>query len=183
MELKKLWETQKEFFAAKRGRGLLLLLGIAGILLIFLSELIPGQEQKAAVSATEDLEVYVEKLEGRLLETVTLVEGVGEVKIMLTLESGVETVYASTEKNTQSSTGTTSGSDVSNQSSYENEVVLVDDGSGRQALVQTALEPEIKGVAVVCQGGDDIAVIKRVTDVVSVVLGIPTSRICVTKMM
>ena len=52
MELKQLWETQKEFFAAKRGRGLLLLLGIAGILLIFLSELIPGQEQKAAVSAT-----------------------------------------------------------------------------------------------------------------------------------
>lgn len=58
----------------------------------------------------------------------------------------------------------------------------MDAGSGRQALVETAREPEIKGVAIVCEGGDDVAVIKRITDVVSVVLGIPTNRICVTKM-
>ena len=180
MELKKIWENRNEPSFAERKRKLLLFFGVVGILLIFLSDLIPQQTQ-TEVSTTENLDAYVEKLENRLLDTVKLVEGVGEVKIMLTLEGGSETIYASTEKS--ASTSSDSGTNTSSQSSYENEVVLVDDGSGRQALVQTALEPEIKGVAVVCQGGDDIAVVKRVTDVVSVVLGIPTSRICVTKMM
>ena len=182
MDLKKTLENHGAFFSADKKRKILLILGAVGILLIFLSDLIP-QHTEPAASSGEDLDVYVEHLEDRLLETVGLVQGVGELKIMLTLEGGGETVYASTEKNTSTSTSADFGTNESNQSSYENEVVLVDDGSGRQALVQTSLEPEIKGVAVVCEGGDDIAVVKRVTDVVSVVLGIPTSRICVTKMM
>ena len=52
----------------------------------------------------------------------------------------------------------------------------------KQAPVETRLEPEVKGVAVLCEGGDDILVIKRITDLVATVLDIPTNRICVAKM-
>ena len=48
--------------------------------------------------------------------------------------------------------------------------------------MDTHIDTELKGVAVVCEGGDDITVIKRITDLVSVVLGLSTNRICVTKM-
>ncbi|MBC5579932.1 stage III sporulation protein AG [Anaerofilum sp. BX8] len=182
MELKKLWERFKAPEGKKKRTSALFLLGLAGILLIFLSDL-AGQKTKAPAEAEgENLELYVQKLEERLLDTVKVVQGVGKVKVMLTLEGGAETVYAFTEKSSKTQTVSDSGANSSQQSSYENEFVLVDAGSGRQALVETAREPEIKGVAIVCEGGDDVAVVKRITDVVSVVLGIPTNRICVTKM-
>lgn len=66
--------------------------------------------------------------------------------------------------------------------SYKSEHIIVDAADGKQPLVETHIEPEVKGVAVVCEGGDDITVIKRITDLVSVVLGLSTNRICVTKM-
>ena len=66
-------------------------------------------------------------------------------------------------------------------SSFQNEHILFDSGVGKQALVEEQLVPDIKGVAVVCSGGDDIAVIERITELVSVVLDLPSNRICVTK--
>lgn len=165
----------------QKGRWMFLL-GIGGILLIFLSEM-PLCGQSSPPDATQtDLDSYAQKLEERLTETIGTIQGVGRAKIMLTLEGDGQTVYAAEEKTTHSETSAQASTNASVQSSYENELVIVDGGSGRQALVETALEPEIRGVAIVCEGGDDIAVVKRITDLVSVVLGIPSNRICVTKM-
>ena len=110
------------------------------------------------------------------------VQGAGKVQVMITLESAGETVYARDE---QSDTQTTQdGSDgvTDRKESYKSEHIIVDAADGKQPLVETHIEPEVKGVAVVCEGGDDITVIKRITDLVSVVLGLSTNRICVTKM-
>ena len=49
-------------------------------------------------------------------------------------------------------------------------------------VLESSIEPSVKGVSVICEGGDDIKVIARITEFVSVGLGIPTNRICVTKM-
>lgn len=179
--IKKMFERLRAEEKEKRRGGLLFLLGIGGILLIFLSEL-PVWKTQDADPPQSDLDGYVQRLEERLAETVGAVQGVGKAKIMLTLEGDGETVYASEEKTTHSETSAQASANSSQQNSYENEFVIVDGGSGKQALVETALEPEIRGVAIVCEGGDDIAVVKRITDLVSVVLGVPTSRICVTKM-
>ena len=131
----------------------LFFVGLAGICLIFLSDILFGGRQ-----------------------------GAGKVQVMITLESAGETVYARDE---QSDTQTTQdGSDgvTDRKESYKSEHIIVDAADGKQPLVETHIEPEVKGVAVVCEGGDDITVIKRITDLVSVVLGLSTNRICVTKM-
>ena len=175
MMIKSFWERLRDKRGEKQHGKLLFLLGIGGILLIFLSELPFGGTQVSESDQT-DLDSYVQRLEERLAETVGAIEGVGRAKIMLTLEGNGETVYAEEEKTTHSETSAQSNANSSVQNSYENELVIVDGGSGRQALVETALEPEIRGVAIVCEGGDDIAVVKRITDLVSVVLGVPTSR-------
>ena len=181
MMIKKIFERLRAQGKEKQRGRVLFLLGIGGMLLIFLSEL-PAFETQADDLPQTDLDSYVQRLEARLAETVGAVQGVGKAKIMLTLEGDGETVYAAEEKTSHSETSAQESANSSQQSSYENEFVIVDGGSGRQALVETALEPEIRGVAIVCEGGDDIAVVKRITELVSVVLGIPTSRICVTKM-
>ena len=60
--------------------------------------------------------------------------------------------------------------------------MILDDGTGDSALVETTWLPEVRGVAVVCQGGDDAAVQARLTEMVSVLLGVSTNRISIAKM-
>lgn len=169
-------------------KNALFVLGLAGILLIFLSDLLftahsneeeptPQPEPQTVQSGQTEQE-----LEARLAEMIGAVQGAGRVRVMLTLENNGETVYAYDEQSdTQTTTGGANGTTERRQS-YESEHVLIDAGSGKQPLVETSLEPEVKGVAVVCEGGDDITVVKRVTELVSVVLRLPTNRVCVIKM-
>ena len=96
------------------------------------------------------------------------------------MESGPETVYAQNQQSQTSTREETDGS-LQKESSFQNEHILLDNNSGKQALVEEQLTPEIKGAAVVCSGGDDIEVIERITELVSVVLDLPSNRICVTK--
>ena len=161
----------------------LFLVGIAGIILIGLSEIFSGGSEKSVQSsATETYSesAYREKMEQQLAEILSQVEGAGEVKVMLTLESGPETVYAQNQQSQTSTREETDGS-LQKESSFPNEHILLDNNSGKQALVEEQLTPEIKGAAVVCSGGDDIEVIERITELVSVVLDLPSNRICVTK--
>ena len=153
--------------ARKENRArLAVFLGAAAMLLILLSELFtPSGKTAAASAAPADDNIYRQQLEQQLSDLIAQVEGAGKTTVMVTLESGEETIYA---------LDTLSG-----QTQEQQTHVLLDDGT---ALAQTVCAPRVCGVAVVCEGGDDITVIKRITDLVSVVLGLSTNRICVTKM-
>ena len=178
-----LFSRLKDLAQKENRTRLAVLLGAAAMLLILLSELFTPSEKTAAASAAPaDDNVYRQQLEQQLSDLIAQVEGAGKTTVMITLESAGETVYARDE---QSDTQTTQdGSDgvTDRKESYKSEHIIVDAADGKQPLVETHIEPEVKGVAVVCEGGDDITVIKRITDLVSVVLGLSTNRICVTKM-
>ena len=158
----------------------LFFVGLAGICLIFLSDILFGGREGSTGAARQSTQQAVSAATG--VQELESVQGAGKVQVMITLESAGETVYARDE---QSDTQTTQdGSDgvTDRKESYKSEHIIVDAADGKQPLVETHIEPEVKGVAVVCEGGDDITVIKRITDLVSVVLGLSTNRICVTKM-
>lgn len=180
-------------------KNALFFLGLAGILLIFLSDALFAPRQNTSDAAaqpgpqtgqigqtgqTGQRSQTEQELEARLAEMIGAVQGAGKVRVMLTLENDGETVYACDEQSdTQTITGTGGADGVTERrQSYETEHVLIDAGNTKQPLVETCLEPEVKGVAVVCEGGDDITVVKRVTELVSVVLRLPTNRVCVIKM-
>lgn len=44
------------------------------------------------------------------------------------------------------------------------------------------IQPHIRGVLVVCEGGDEPVVVERVTDAVCKALNISTAKVCVTKL-
>ena len=44
------------------------------------------------------------------------------------------------------------------------------------------IQPHIRGVRVVCEGGDEPVVVERVTDAVCKALNISTAKVCVTKL-
>ena len=161
-----LFSRLKDLAQKENRTRLAVLLGAAAMLLIKLSELFtPSEKTTAASAAPADDNVYRQQLEQQLSDLIAQVEGAGKTTVMITLESGEETIYA---------LDTLSG-----QTQEQQTHVLLDDGT---ALAQTVCTPRVCGAAVVCEGGDDITVIKRITDLVSVVLGLSTNRICVTKM-
>ncbi len=140
--------------------------GLAAMLLIFLSELFPAgtsdTKPAAEVSRAVEEAAYKEQLEQQLTGLIEEIQGAGKATVMLTLENGEETVYA---------LDTQSGQTQSQQTH-----VLLDDGS---ALAQTVYLPRVCGAAVVCEGGGDIRVAARITELVSALLDLSTNRICV----
>ncbi len=65
---------------------------------------------------------------------------------------------------------------LSGQTQTQQTHVLLDDGT---ALEQTVYLPTICGVAVVCEGGGDVRVASRITELVGALLDVPSNRVCV----
>lgn len=169
-----------------------LALGLIGMALILMSEFFPGgsnqRESATNTDAYTDTEVennaYVGQMEQRIKTLVENIEGVGACDVMVTLKQGRQYVYASEDKTTQDKTRDEtgqSGQKVQQKEGAERKIVLMDDtGGGSKPLVEARIEPEVNGVAVVCQGGDSARVRERVIETVTTVLGIGSNQVCVT---
>lgn len=169
------------FLKGAKGKSVLLIVGLAGILLIGLSEWWPsGDKEVSAPTAEQQTDAYVQALETQLKEIVGSIQGAGQCKVMVTLESGVQYVYAQEEKSNsdrQEGDSRVSQSDGSQQS-----IVIVDTEDGRQGLLVTEIQPTVKGVVVVCEGGDLETVQQRIVQAVTTALNITSKRVCVTKL-
>ena len=168
-------------FTSKKSNKLLVFLGLAGMLLLMVSELIPqGNDTSGKDSNSEfDYRTYESSLENRLTSLLSEIEGAGNVKVMVTLEGGSEYIYAVNENVENVSTSNSSG-DKNDKNSLDNEFVLLD--NGKEALLQNYTLPQIRGVAIICEGAEDVSIEKRVTEAAAVVLGLSTNKISVTKM-
>lgn len=170
------------FMKGGKGQNLIIALGLIGIFLIMLTTFWPKSEEKPAnTPSSVSAEEYVQRLEQRLEEAIGKIEGVGACKVMVTLENGVEHVYASQQKidsNRVEDNGTNS-TKLSQRDNTEESIVVVDTGDGRNGLLITEIQPTIKGVVVVCSGGHDPQVQERVIKAVTTVLNITSKRVCV----
>ena len=155
--------TLPQKLQGRQGRALLAAgAGLLAMLLILLSELLPSGTTAAASSSSQSPAVYQEQLEQRLETLVSQMSGAGKTTVMVTLETGEESIYA---------VDTQSG-DVQTQNTH----VLLDDGS---ALTETVYLPQVLGVAVLCEGGGDVRVAARITEMIGALLDLPSNRICV----
>ena len=107
------------------------------------------------------------------------IEGAGKTTVLVTLQNDWETLYVSGEKT--DSAKESSGETVSERLAKEESYVLVDGTNGRSGLVRTRMEPVVKGVVVVCEGGDDPPTVLRILEAVTTALAISSARVCITK--
>ena len=147
------------------------------------SEFIHLPKKQEAETPSENIQTeysYAEDLEKRLTNIVSSISGAGKTKVMVTLENGVESVYAADEKQSveRSSGEKTGGVEVNEKSNTENEyIILQSNGSRDEGLVIKVIQPKIRGVAIVCEGGDSAYVQQRITQAVTAVLDIGASRV------
>jgi stage III sporulation protein AG len=135
---------------------------LLGIMFLFVSEYIGTNGNKTGNDFDE--EEYALRLEARLSQLLETMEGVSQVKVMVTLESGEEYRFAS-----QSVTSSDS-------------FFYLPSGSGSQEPILTAVgTPKIKGVSVVCKGADQAQIRLRITRLISSTLDLSEHQIYVTE--
>lgn len=173
----------------EKGKNIIIIAGLLGIALIFLSSFIKPvsqNQEKQEENITITAEEYAAQMERNLTEVISSIQGAGPSKVMVTLESGVQTKYATEEKNNSeaSQEKDSNGETTRSQQSGDSEItyITVRDANGAErALEITEIQPTVKGVVVVCSGGEDPVVQQRVIDAVTTALNISSKRVCVTR--
>lgn len=179
MNIKSLKKKIKDFCVKQNRTKLIVILGICGIVMIMLSEIIPtDNDKKTEVSiskdpVTEDTYEYKKQIETELSQILGEIKGVGEIQVMVTIEGTTEYVYAE-----ELDTDTDKDGDKTSEQ-YKNQIVMKEENGKKDALVRKIIKPQISGVVIVCQGGGDASLNERVLRAASTALNLPSSKICV----
>ena len=162
----------------KRLKPVILLLAV-GLFALILSFGTTKQSEKSAEPELPSAGGFytVDQLEDRLTALVSSIEGVGRVRVMVTLENDGERVYLRDRESELLS-------DPSGRASVDRkeDSVIIKNGSSEQGILIKTAEPKIRGVAVVCDGGDDPAVRTRIVDTVTALFSVSSARVSVEKM-
>ncbi|MBR1811021.1 MAG: stage III sporulation protein AG [Clostridia bacterium] len=149
-------------------------IGILGILLLFLSEMIgtTAEKKQTGTVAADTASAAADRLEKKLVSLISAVDGAGKTVVMVTLDSAGEEFYAE-DAEVRSETG-----ERTTEYTEERKYVLIDSGG----LKLKTAEPQIRGVAVVCEGGGSSTVKREITEIVRAALGISRDKIYVAEM-
>lgn len=175
----------------------LLLILLSGILLLVIVFPVPGQRESSSVAQQAgdaetslsseirdngDYERYLEEKTSRILEDV---EGVGEVTVMITLKSDGQKII---EKDQSSSSQSTDEEDssggtrsVEDQSSDKTSIYEQTADGSSTPYVSKELAPEVEGVVVIADGGDNAVVAQNITEAVQALFGVEAHKIKIMK--
>lgn len=137
--------------------------------------------KKADTTTEED---YRSSLENELSEMLESMEGVGKVKVMITLKDSGECVV---EKDHSDSSSISEETDKEGESRSQTDLqseettVYADNESG-MPFVSKEKKPAVEGVLVLAEGGGDTAVKQNISDAVLALFNVEAHKIKVVKM-
>ena len=136
----------------------------------------------ADTSGTGEYEAYLEE---KTAQTLRQVSGVGEVTVMITLKSGGQKIIEKDQSNTVQTTEEEDSSGgtraVEDQSSDKTSIYTQGADGSSATYVSKELSPEIEGVVVIADGGDDAVVIQNITEAVQALFGVEAHKIKIMK--
>lgn len=151
----------------KEYRYVLLVLFL-GIVLMLLPQSKAAEEGDKETPVPET--VAEESLQEQLEQLLSIVQGAGKVRVLLTEAAGERVIYQTDgEENTQNTRRTDT-------------VILSDSGRAESGLVQQILPPTYQGAVILCQGADSASVRLALIEAVSNATGLTSDRISVLKM-
>ena len=177
--------NMNDLIANIKKHGFLILiaaLSLAGLLLVssFFND---SGTKTPTITVNNDTESYISETEKSLKVLLEQIEGIGKCDIMITLESGIEYIYA-TENNTNQDTiydKDSTGEKKQESENIETSYKTVSDGNNEKPLIIKEINPVIRGVAIVCEGGGSAGVKSIIIEMVSTVLGISGDKISISK--
>ncbi len=169
----------------KSKSGFLIVVGLLGLILVLISSFgFDSKKQEAPidennVNASAD-EEYTDKLEKKIEGIISDMLGNTPVKVMITLESGTEYIYADEIKTDADVTKDQSNLKVEQSDSNQRTYIIVKDSEGNEKpLIVTEKMPVIRGVVIVCASGETSSVASAVRLAVKSALNVSDDKICI----
>ncbi|MDP4092058.1 MAG: stage III sporulation protein AG [Bacillota bacterium] len=167
---------------------------IIGIIIIIAgSSLFGGGSKKQAATLTDAKNTVTETptaatvsdekqyLEKELESILSQIAGAGKVSVMITYDSGKESVPAVDVKKSDNDTqekDTSGGTRDINQSNYESSIAYEEaQGGSKKPIILKELEPKVKGVIIISDGADDPQVREELCSAAQVSLDVPVYKI------
>lgn len=149
----------------KKYRYVLLVL-LAGIFLMALPE---GEEPQSQPQIQEAEQEHQPELQDSLADILSLIQGAGKVKVLLTQAAGEQTLYQMDE-------------DVSSGDLRQETVLVTNSAREETGLIKQVNPPIYQGAIVLCQGADSANVRLSIVEAVMSVTGLTSDHITVLKM-
>ncbi len=175
MKIEKLFEKIK----SDKKIIIIILVGIFGTVLLMFSGQeknsetetanIENKESNEKLSTIDEVE---EKLETKLQQLISSMNGVGEVKVVVTVASSDEYIFAENIRQENDS----------DSSSTDRTVIISENKEGDGVVEKSIKNPDVLGVAVVCQGADSLIVKSEIVNLVTSLFGIGIDRVYVGNM-
>lgn len=176
-----------------------LILGLIGVLLLVIAiptekkEETPIRESKTQKIGEKENQTetgrvqsgdYKEELEEELTEMLQNMEGVGKVKVMITLKDGGESVVEKDSSDTSNKTEEidkegTSRTEIALQSQKE---TVYDGKTDSTPFIAKELNPKVEGVLILAEGADNTVVKQNISDAVLALFSVDAHKIKVVKM-
>lgn len=165
MDVKSVQEKVKAFTYKYRYAALVLCVGI-GLMCL------PVTNKETVQQETEQTEPQV-SISQELADILSSIEGAGNVRVLLTVAAGEETVYQTDRSSSESETSNTTQVDT---------VTVTDSQRNQTGLIRQVNPPVYQGAIIVCQGADRPAVQLAIVNAVSRATGLSSDKISVIKM-
>ncbi|MBQ8004401.1 MAG: hypothetical protein IJ299_04845 [Oscillospiraceae bacterium] len=165
------WDFSKIAGFAGKYKYILLVI-VAGLLLM----VFPSGEKNDSDDHKKEsfnLSVFEREVERALSEC----EGVGRCKVMLSVNSGTENVFANEERESRRKDESMTESDIDTKPS-----IMSEKSGGETPVLIKELYPEFRGAVVICDGADSAVLREKVSDAVAALTGLRHDRISVIKM-
>lgn len=166
--------------------------GLAGLLLLVIAMPVKKTDSKEPMAEPEVQETQQQvadirrEYEQQLTEALSAVQGVGTVKVTVTMESTGKKIVEkdSPEESEVSSQKDNQGTENDSQSLRVQESTVYEESeNGSQVpYVSSETYPEIRGVLVVAQGGDDPVLVQQIQEAVMALFHVEAHKIKVMKM-
>ena len=182
------WDWKKLNF---KDKNTWLILGIFGVLLLVIAMPVekaqkkdsgmtqtrPAAEDETAESGQERADDSIAELESRMEETLSLIDGAGQVRVMITMKDTGEKVV---EKDITCRTDAASGGSQNTEQSQSS--VYTRDGNTETPYISNEMTPHVEGVLVVAQGGGNSMVKQNILQSVMALFPLEAHKITIVKM-
>ena len=143
---------------------------VIGMILLLLPT---GSKEEVSSSGISHVQENTLSVEEQLTEILSMIEGAGKVRVMLSVATGEEVLYQTDRDVSEDEKGSDKRIDT---------VTVTDSQRNETGLIRQINPPDYLGAVVVCQGADDPAVRLRVAEAVARITGLGMDKIYVVKM-
>lgn len=161
-------KTFSKIFLKIKENKLLSIVVLFSIIVVLIVTFMGYNKKTTELDQENTINSYILNLEEKVKKALSSIEGAGKVDVVINIESGMETVLAMKTTTTE----------YGNKTEIETSPIVI---NGKTVVIKEQF-PQIKGVLIVVEGGNNISVISKISRATMSLLDIEANKIEILKM-